>query len=112
MFRYKKSIPISYERQRGIYNTSRNYQRLDKRLQDQIWQACVAAGGGYAQAVLEFVTTRAGAESICRRHFLSRSTLTRAVRSYYIICDQAGVGQKAGDGAPLPFGADMGGEDT
>ena len=41
MFRYKKSVPVSY------------------------------------------VTTDAGATAVCMKHFLSRSTLERAVRRYY-----------------------------
>ena len=49
MFRYKKSVPVSYERQ-GLF---------------------------------EFVTTDAGATAVCMKHFLSRSTLERAVRRYY-----------------------------
>ena len=36
MFRYKKSIPVSYERQGYIYFTSLLYWELPKRTQEKI----------------------------------------------------------------------------
>ena len=44
---------------------------------------CLAAGGEYHRALLEFVTTDTSATSICLRHYISKATLYRAVRKYY-----------------------------
>lgn len=83
MFRYKPGIPVSYERQGCIYFTSLLYREMPERSRERIRQLCRKAGGEYWEALLEFVTTDAGAEQICQKHFLSRSTLCRAVRRYY-----------------------------
>ena len=84
MFRYKKSIPLSYERQGYIYFTSRKYKELTARQQARIDEVCRRAGGDYAEALKEFVTTDRGEVSICMRHYLSKTTLGRCVKRYYL----------------------------
>ena len=83
MFRFKKAVPVSYDRQGYIYFKSRLYKELPPAQQQKIVNLCVAAGGEYYQALFEFVTQDTGAEGVCLRHHLSRSTLERAVRRYY-----------------------------
>lgn len=83
MFRYKKGIRVSYARQGYIYFTSLLYPELTEAERERIRKICRKAGGEYAGALLEFVTTEAGADKVCRKHYLSRSTLYRAVRRYY-----------------------------
>ena len=83
MFRYKKSIPVSYDRQGYIYFTSRLYHELPSWAQQKILNLCLECGGEYYQALFEFVTTDAGATGVCTRHYLSGSTLERVVRKYY-----------------------------
>ncbi len=83
MFRFKKSVPVSYDRQGLIYFTSRLYQELPQQAKDKILNLCMECGGEYYQALFEFVTTGAGATNVCMQHHLSRSTLERAVRKYY-----------------------------
>lgn len=83
MFRYKKAVPVSYDRQGYIYFRSRLFRELSQTRQQRILDLCQRAGGEYAQALLEFVTQDTGAERVCIRHNLSRSTLERAVRRYY-----------------------------
>ena len=51
MFRYKKSIPVSYERQGYIYFTSLLYWELPKRTQEKILNLCIAAGKENYQAL-------------------------------------------------------------
>lgn len=84
MFRVKKSIPLSEERQGYIYYVSLLYRELPRSKQERIRAAAEAAGGPYAEAVLEFVTTSHGADEVSRRHYISRETLDRAVRRYYL----------------------------
>ena len=83
MFRYKRSIPVSEDKQGYAYYASRLYSQMDRKGREAIHRLCQAAGGEYSEALLEFVTTDATATAICQRHFLSRSTLYRAVRRYY-----------------------------
>lgn len=83
MFRYKKSVPVSYERQGYIYFASRCYKELPPTQQQKILNMCIEAGGEYYQALFEFVTTDVGATAVCMEHHLSRSTLERVVRKYY-----------------------------
>lgn len=83
MFRYKKSVPVSYERQGYIFFKSLCYRELPREDQHTILNLCLRVGGEYHRALFEFVTTNAGAENICMRHHLSRSTLERIVRKYY-----------------------------
>lgn len=83
MFRFKKSVPVSYDRQGYIYFASRLYKELPQKAQQAILNLCLECGGEYYQALFEFVTTDAGATNVCMQHHLSRSTLERAVRKYY-----------------------------
>ena len=83
MFRYKRSIPVSEDKQGYVYYASRLYSQMDRKGREAIHRLCQAAGGEYSEALLEFVTTDPTATAICQRHFLSRSTLYRAVRRYY-----------------------------
>lgn len=84
MFRFKKSIPVSYDDQGYIYFTSRRYKSLPAFSKRKVESICRSAGGAYCQALFEFVTTDAGATEICAKHYLSASTLERIVRRYYI----------------------------
>ena len=52
MFRYKKSIPVSYEWQGYIYFTSRLYWELPKRTQEKSLNLCSAAGKEIYQAAI------------------------------------------------------------
>lgn len=83
MFRFKKSIGVSYDRQGYIYFMSRLYDQLPQEKRSAIKQHCYEAGGEYAKALFLFVTTDLNATAICARCFLSRSTLDRVVRRYY-----------------------------
>lgn len=85
MFRYKRGIPVGYDLQGYIYFTSKLYRELPAEEQRRIEGICMEAGGEYYQALLEFVTGDAGATAVCAKHFLSQSTLERAVRRYYVL---------------------------
>lgn len=83
-FRIKRSVPVSYDVQGYIYFTSRLYRSLPAADRKRIRRLCKNAGGEYAAALLEFVTTDAGAVAVCQKYYISQSTLERAVRRYYI----------------------------
>ena len=90
-FRYKPSIARTLEEQGVIYWRSRMYRTLPQGLQDAVRALCVEAGGEYADAVLEFVTTDTGATAIALRHSMSRETLDRCVRRYYELFPVGGI---------------------
>ena len=83
MFRYKRSVKVSYDRQGYIYFYSRLYKNLDAAGREYIEETAKAAGGVHAEAVLKFVTTDDGEAKVCREHNLSRATLYRVVGKYY-----------------------------
>jgi len=85
MFRYKKNIPLSYNRQGYIYFISRAYSSLDRDKQSTIKKLCEQAGGNNPEALFEFVTSDTGATAICIRHCIaSKTTLDRAIKKYYL----------------------------
>ena len=83
MFRYKKSVPVSYDRQGYVYFTSRLYRELPTRKQERIIGLCQRCGGEYGQALFESAPGGAGAEVVRTSPPPARSTLERAVRRYY-----------------------------
>ena len=83
-FRFRKSVPLPYERQGYIYYKSLCFKRLSKREKDRLIKLCSDAGGAYSAALFEYMTSAATADAVCLRHYISRSTLERAVRKYYI----------------------------
>ena len=82
-YRYKRSIPVSYDWQGYIYFKSLLYRELPERERERIEQLCRECGGEHWRALLRFVTTDAAATKICMEHYISRSTLERMVREYY-----------------------------
>jgi len=84
VFRFKRSIPLPYVRQGYIYFISRKYNELTQRQRERIDGLCAEAGGEYAAALLEFVTTDKGEVAICLKHHVSDQTLRRCVRRYYL----------------------------
>ncbi|MGM9626958.1 MAG: hypothetical protein ACI3V4_02540 [Faecousia sp.] len=84
MFRYKRSIPVTYELQGYIYFTSQLYRELPKGKQAKIRKLCEEAAGEYADALFLFVTTDTSKAEVCAKYFISESTLERVVRRYYM----------------------------
>lgn len=83
MFRYKRGIRASYNRQGYIYFVSQQYKELSRDGQRKILNLCMECSGEYYQALFEFVTTEATATALSLRHHISRETLYRLVRKYY-----------------------------
>ena len=84
MFRVKKSIPVEPDLQGYIYFASRMYRKLGNKSQQMVLRLCQEAGGEYQKALFDFVTTDAGFVAVCRKHYISQSTLERMVRRYYV----------------------------
>lgn len=85
MYRYKRGIPVDYNTQGYIYFVSLMYCALSAPEQERIDALCETAGGQYRDALFAFVTTNAGYEECCRRHYISQAQLYRIVRRYYIL---------------------------
>ncbi len=87
-FRFKRAVPVGYDRQGLIFFVSRAYRELPLTAQNKILRLCTEAGGEHYQALFEFVTTDRGAMAVCMKHHLSESTLERVVRRYYVLFAQ------------------------
>ena len=84
MFRYKRSIPLPYERQGYIFFVSRLYGELSEARQQKILNLCVECGRENYQALFDFVTTDMGSRAVCvKHHIASETTIYRMVREYY-----------------------------
>jgi len=87
MFRFKRAVNVSYNRQGYIYFLSRSYKRLRQRDRERIRKHCEKVAGKNAEnmeALFEFVTTDDTATAICLRHYIgSKTTLDRLVKIYY-----------------------------
>ena len=84
MFRYKKSVPLSYDRQGYIYYRSRLYSKLSLDKKEIIRDLCRDAGGQHHKALLSYVTGSMSAAQVCAKYYISQSTLDRLVRRYYM----------------------------
>ena len=84
MFRYRKSIPLPYNRRGYIYFQSLLYLDLAPRDQERIVKLCKQSAGQYWRALLEYVTTSANAPYIEQKHHISQTTLYRITRGYYL----------------------------
>lgn len=85
MFRYRKSVALSYDEQAHIYYYSRLYRRLPKEKQAKIRMLCREAGGQHHKALLVYVTGGMKALEVCGKYYISQSTLDRIVRRYYLL---------------------------
>ena len=82
-FRYKRGIDLDYNDQGRIYFHCLAYKTLPQREQEKIRKVCEQAGGAYAPALLEFVTTEKGYTATCMKYNLSKSQLYRLVKDFY-----------------------------
>lgn len=85
MYRFKRGIPVPYDKQGYIYFMCKRYRRLGKAERALIREACESAGEQYKQALFDFVTGSKGAVAICSKYYISESTLERVVKRFYII---------------------------
>lgn len=89
MFRYKPSIPVSYERQGYIYFKSLTYPEMTARQQERIRALCERSAGHLSKALLEYVTTGDSVKAVCHRHFIASPTsIYRALKRYYELFPQ------------------------
>lgn len=84
MFKFKRSIPVSYEKQGYIYFVGRNFKNLPDEKQRQVKELCLKAGGEYHEALFELLTTDTTVTKICLKYSLSEATLLRVARKYFI----------------------------
>lgn len=87
-FRYKRSIPVAYDRQGFIYFLTRRYAELTASERKLIRRIAEKAAGEHKDALMAYITTGAEGIEVCTKHFLSESTLERCVRRFYIAFDK------------------------
>lgn len=84
MFKYKRGIPLSYNRQGFIYFQSKLYDTLSPDDQEKIRRLCQRSAGQHWRALLEFVTTDVNATYVETHYYISRAQLYRYVKTYYL----------------------------
>ena len=83
-FRYKRGIPVPYERQGYIYFKSLRYPELPVSEQKRIQYLCERCGGNNEEALFEHVTTGKQVKALCVKYYIaSPTTLYRALKRYY-----------------------------
>ena len=82
-FRRLRSIRKSYNEQGLIFFTCQTYRSQPERVRRRIDRLCESAGGEYAEALKEFLTTGADWISVCAKNHICDSTLERARRRFY-----------------------------
>ena len=82
-FKYLRSVRKSYDEQGYIYYTCKTYGRQPPWIKAKIDRLCESAGGEYAPALKEFLTTDADWIWVCRVHSISSATLERIRRRFY-----------------------------
>lgn len=82
-FRYLRSVRKTYNEQGMIYFACVNYARLTPGTRRKIDRLCERAGGEYAPALKEYLTTEADWRYICDKHHFSDKTLERVRRKFY-----------------------------
>ncbi len=82
MFRFRKKIGVSYQKQGYIYFKSHRYHKLSAAERLEIDELCILAGGEYEKALKRFVTTDKSVQQVCNECYVSKATLDRCVSKY------------------------------
>ena len=82
-FKYLRAVPRSYAQQGEIYFTCINYKRQPEAVKAKIRRLCTQAGGEYAAALLEYLTTDSSWQGICDKYYISDRTLQRCRERFY-----------------------------
>lgn len=82
-FRKLRGVKASYNRQVLVYALCKNYSLRPPDEKKLIRDNCQAAGGDYAAALFDLLTTDRPIGDICACHALSPETLGRARKEFY-----------------------------
>lgn len=83
MFKKKRGINLSYNRQGLIHFTCINWRTQPKEIQDKIFDLCLEVGGEDAQALEEVMTTEKSILSISMKYFISEKRLYTLRKLFY-----------------------------
>ena len=84
MFKKKKSINLSYNKQGIIYFTCQNYKELQQEVQEKIVNLCFYVAGEDYAALFELLTNEyKGLNCIAREHYISHVRLSNYRKRFY-----------------------------
>lgn len=83
MFRYKRGVKISYNKQGYVHFVSKRYAVLQGNKQKTILEMCIQHGGEHWRALFEYITTDVSAEEVTQRHGITKPILYAMMRKYY-----------------------------
>ena len=82
IFRFKKKLKVSYQKQGYIHFFSHNYKKLSAKEKNKIDKLCSLAGGEYSEALKRYMTTDVTDVQVCLEYYISKATLYRCVDKY------------------------------
>lgn len=82
-FRKLQGVPLPEVKQGLIYYTCINFSEQPYYIQQKIIKLCESAGGEYARALFELLTTGAEILPMAQKHYVSEETLRRKRRDFY-----------------------------
>ena len=82
-FKRLRSVRRSYEEQGLIFFSCQTYRKQPEWQRRKIDSLCETAGGEYAAALKEYLTTDADWIYICGKHHISDRTLERIRKQFY-----------------------------
>ena len=83
-FKYKKGIPLPYNRQGYVYFVSKNYRQLPPQRRRMIDRLIEQIGGSFAEALRAYILGQANYTAIEAKYHCSASQLYRLVKEYYL----------------------------
>lgn len=82
MFRFRKNLKVSYQKQGYIHFVTRQYYKLKKEERAEIDELFRLAGGEYFEALKRIMTTDVSIYRVCDEMYLSKATLCRCINRY------------------------------
>ena len=83
MFRYRKSLRLTYMQQGYIYFKCQLYKELPAADQETILTLCFYCGGDSWKALYDYMCTDTTRTKVCMQHHISEATLDRMVNKFY-----------------------------
>lgn len=83
-YRKLRGVPLPYEKQGQIYFTCLNFSTAPVYIQRKIERLCESAGGEYASALMELVTTEKTVPQLAQKYYCSPETLARCRKEFYL----------------------------
>ena len=83
MFKKRRGIKLSYNKQGLIYFICMNYKEMPVRIQKKISLLCDEVGKEYANVLFLVMTSEKSIRTLAREHYISESLLYSLRKTFY-----------------------------